>query len=209
MCTSIFYSVRVRAPGPSNRETSALRDMYARGSARVGAGTRRRGFTGPRRGIIAAVALGGAVGACLRYEVALSLPSGAGAFPLSTFVINVSGSFVLGVLLTVLAGRWRPSDYVRSLVGSGLIGAYTTWSTFMVEVDQLIQHGHDVTGAAYLVASLSGGLVAVWAGVLTGRARPIGYIRSRYGSALWVGSRRGDSRSRDSQALNAGGRGEH
>jgi len=122
--------------------------------------------------MVAAVGAGGVIGACLRYEVAKALPSGPAAFPVSTFLINVTGSFVLGALLTVLLERWRPSEYVRPLLASGLIGAYTTWSTFMVEADQLFQRGHLPMGVAYLVASICGGLLAGWMGVLAGRLEP-------------------------------------
>lgn len=123
----------------------------------------------PRPGILAAVAIGGVIGACLRYEVANALPTGPAAFPFSTLLINLTGSFVLGGLLTVLLERRRPSEYTRPLIASGLIGAYTTWSTFVVESDQLFQRGHLPTGFAYLVASVCGGLLAGWAGVLAGR----------------------------------------
>ncbi len=129
-------------------------------------------FAWPRPGIVAAVGAGGVVGACLRYEVAQALPTGPAAFPGSTLLINVTGSFVLGALLTVLLERWRPSEYVRPLIASGLIGAYTTWSTFVVEADQLFQHGHLSVGLAYLAASLCGGLLAAWVGVLAGRLEP-------------------------------------
>ena len=142
-----------------------------RGEARHRETSRRRGFAWPRPEILVAVAAGGAIGAGLRYEVALTLPTRPGTFPVSTFVINISGSFALGVLLCFLAERWRPSKYPRPLVGSGVIGAYTTWSTFMVEADQLFQHGHALTGAAYLAGSLFAGLAAVWAGVATARIR--------------------------------------
>ena len=141
------------------------------GGARNREMSRRKGFSWPRTRILLAVGAGGAIGAGLRYEVALALPTRPGTFPLSTFVINISGSFALGVLLCFLAECWRPSEYPRPLVGSGVIGAYTTWSTFMVEADQLFQHGHALTGIAYLTGSLFSGLAAVWAGVAIARIR--------------------------------------
>ncbi len=148
-----------------------LRTAMTSGGARNRETPRRQGFAWPRPGILLAVGAGGAIGAGLRYEVALALPTRPGTFPMSTFVINISGSFALGVLLCFLEERWRPSEYPRPLVGSGVIGAYTTWSTFMVEADQLFQHGHAVTGVAYLTGSLFSGLAAVWAGVVVARIR--------------------------------------
>jgi protein CrcB len=103
-----------------------------------------------RPGILLAVAAGGLVGTIARYELALEIPARRGAFPMSTFVINVTGSFVLGILLTLLVERWRPHEYIRPLLATGLIGAYTTWSTFVVDADDLIKAGHAGTagGAA-------------------------------------------------------------
>lgn len=123
--------------------------------------------------ILAAVGGGGALGACARYELALALPARHGAFPVSTFVINVSGSFVLGVLLTFMVERWPPREYVRPFVATGVIGAYTTWSTFMVDTDNLVNAGHPLTAAGYVLATLAGGLLAVSIGIISARRWPV------------------------------------
>lgn len=126
-----------------------------------------------RPGIMVAIGIGGILGACSRYEVALAITSRPGTFPLSTFVINVSGSFVLGALLAVIIERWRPSEYVRPFAATGFLGAYTTWSTFMVDTDNLVRAGHVGVAATYVAASLAAGLTAVYAGMSIVRAWPL------------------------------------
>ncbi len=86
-------------------------------------------------------------------------------FPWSTFLINVSGSALLGFLLVLLIEQFPRGRLVRPLVGSGVIGAYTTFSTF--EVDTLLLfRGHQFgLGIIYLVSSLLAGLAAVWLGM--------------------------------------------
>lgn len=125
--------------------------------------------TWQRPGLLAAVATGGVLGACGRYEVGLALPTRHGSFPVATFIVNISGSFVLGVLLTLMIERWRPNEYVRPFVATGIIGAYTTWSTFVAEADTLVKNGHIAMAVGYVAASLSAGLLALYAGILLGR----------------------------------------
>jgi CrcB protein len=120
--------------------------------------------------VYAAVALGGAIGAPLRYEIGLALPAGGGAFPVATFLINISGSFVLGVLVTLIAERWPPTTYVRPFAATGVLGAYTTWSTFMVDTNDLAKAGHVAMAAGYVGATLAAGLVAAYAGIRLVRA---------------------------------------
>lgn len=115
--------------------------------------------------IVVAVAAGGAIGAPLREEMSRLVTGPAGGFPLSTWLINVSGSFVLGLLLTLIVERWPPTEYARPFVATGIIGAYTTWSTFMVDTDVLVKDGHPALAGVYVLASLAGGLAAVYAGV--------------------------------------------
>lgn len=125
-----------------------------------------------RPGIMVAIGIGGILGACSRYEVALAITSRPGTFPLSTFVINVSGSFVLGALLAVIIERWRPSEYVRPFAATGFLGAYTTWSTFMVDTDNLLKAGHVSVATEYVAASLAAGLAAVYFGMMLVRTWP-------------------------------------
>lgn len=127
--------------------------------------------------VLAAIAVGGALGASARYGVAQLVHTAPDTFPWSTFWINVTGSFALGLILAVLLKRYPPTRFLRPFVATGFIGAYTTYSTFAVETDLLIKDGHAAIGFAYVGASLLFGLLAAWAGitaagVLPRRSRP-------------------------------------
>ncbi len=121
---------------------------------------------------LAAVAVGGAAGALARYELASAIPVGGDGFPWSTLTINLSGAALLGFLLTLLLERRPPTRYLRPLLGTGFTGAYTTWSTFMVDADQLISHHHVALAVLYVLVSLVGGLAAVTLSVAGTRRLP-------------------------------------
>lgn len=116
-----------------------------------------------------AVGIGGFLGAIARYMLGVYIGSRYGVrFPLGTFVINVSGSFLVGLSLTLLA-RTTASAYWRYLIPIGFIGAYTTFSTFEYETLRAIQDGQVMTGVLNVALSLVLGFVAVWAGAAIGR----------------------------------------
>ncbi len=94
------------------------------------------------------------------------------SFPWATFTVNVSGAFLLGLVLTLIIERWPPSRYVRPFVAIGFLGAYTTFSTFTVEADLLVKNGAVAVAGLYVVGSLLAGFVAVYLGIVTGRLRP-------------------------------------
>jgi CrcB protein len=138
-----------------------------------------RGGTGAPPDILATIAIGGALGAIARYEVAELLPVAPGAFPWATFWTNVSGSFALGFLLILCIELLPRNRYLRPFLATGFLGAYTTFSTFSVEVDLLVKDGHAATGVAYALGSLSTGFAAVWAGMLLARKVPVKVARPR------------------------------
>ena len=80
-------------------------------------------------GVLLAVAAGGALGSPARYALEEAFPAPAGAFPAATFAINVSGAFALGLFVIAVIERFPPSRYLRPFVATGLLGAYTTFST--------------------------------------------------------------------------------
>jgi CrcB protein len=127
-----------------------------------------------RPAVLVAIAAGGALGSPARYAVSRIVPTATNGFPWSTFVINVSGSLVLGALLILVIERWPPTRYVRPFAAIGFLGAYTTFSTFMVEADVLTKDGHGDGAALYVAASLVTGLVAVYAGIVVARWWPTG-----------------------------------
>jgi fluoride exporter len=127
-----------------------------------------------RPGVLAAIAAGGALGAPARFEVTRLVHVPSGGFPWGTFLVNISGSLVLGFVLVVIVEHLPPSQFLRPFVAVGFLGTYTTYSTFMVEADLLVKDGHAATAVAYLVLSALAGFAAVWVGILGGRSRRVG-----------------------------------
>lgn len=118
---------------------------------------------------LALVAVGGALGAVLRYSVGRAMgPNADATIPWHTLLVNLTGAFALGLLLVVAAragwpGWWRP------LVGVGLIGGYTTFSTLSLEVVELALHGSGAAAAAYAAGSLALGVAGAATGIALGR----------------------------------------
>jgi CrcB protein len=123
--------------------------------------------------VLAAIALGGALGAPARYGLAQLVHVTPGTFPWATFATNVTGSLALGLVLALVLERFPPTRYLRPFVATGFLGAYTTYSTFAVETDLLIKDGHATVALAYAAASLISGIVAVWAGIWAARFLPL------------------------------------
>lgn len=118
-----------------------------------------------------AVAIGGASGALARWGVGLMIASSPTGFPLATFIVNISGAFGLGVAGVILWERLPPRRYLRSLIGIGFFGAYTTFSTMAVEGVRLIIAGRTNTAALYWLLTLLAGQMAGVYGMWMGRLR--------------------------------------
>lgn len=119
---------------------------------------------------VAMVGLGGFVGGVVRYAVGEAWPTGAGQFPWATFTVNTAGTFVLALLLVLVLEVLPPTTYLRPAIGTGFCGALTTFSSVVVQVDELAAHGHAGTAVGYVIASLTAGLAAASFGVVAGRA---------------------------------------
>jgi len=116
------------------------------------------------------IALGGALGAVARYWVGAVIGQRLGTrFPYGTFFINVSGCFIIGVLITVLDERTSLPPAWRFLLPVGFVGAYTTFSTFELETFQKVAQGHPAIALLNVAASVVIGYIAVYLGVLSGR----------------------------------------
>ncbi|MEV0355736.1 CrcB family protein [Nocardia sp. NPDC050697] len=117
------------------------------------------------------VGAGGLAGAALRHRLGVWFPHRAGGWPGATFVVNVTGAFLLGLLLEALVRMgpdtgWR--QRVRLTIGTGFLGAFTTYSALAVDTDLLLRAGHPGIAAAYALGTVLAGGVATTAGIALG-----------------------------------------
>jgi len=115
--------------------------------------------------ILGAISAGGVLGAWARYGIAVAMPHQAGQFPLATFLTNVAGCFAIGVLMVVITEVWTAHRLLRPFLGTGVLGGFTTFSTYTVDIQRLVAAGEPRTGLIYLVATLSAALTAVYLGI--------------------------------------------
>ena len=110
---------------------------------------------------IAAIAVGGALGAVARTALADAVPHAADAWPWATFVVNLAGAFLLGYAVVRLQERLPLSAYRRPFLGTGLCGALTTFSTMQIELIQMIDAHAYLLAAAYALVSVAAGFACV------------------------------------------------
>ena len=123
--------------------------------------------------VLAVIAAGGVVGSLARWGIASALPHHGTAYPWATFLENVTGCLLLGVLMWFVVEVWIVGRYVRPFLGVGVLGGFTTFSTFSVETTGLLRDGAVGMAALYVVGSLLAGLLAVRLGrVLAAAAVP-------------------------------------
>jgi len=116
--------------------------------------------------LILAIALGGAFGAVGRHYVSAGLVSLFGhGFPWGTLTVNVAGSFIMGALIEIMALAWSPSLEMRALLTVGMLGAFTTFSTFSLDVVTLYERGATLVVAVYVAASVALSILALFAGL--------------------------------------------
>lgn len=130
---------------------------------------------GPRRHraddatVLSVIAAGGALGAAGRYLLGQAWPSQPGAFPLTTLTINVVGCALIGVLMVLVSDVWTGQRLLRPFLGTGLLGGFTTFSTYAVDIEELTTSGHLASGLLYLAVTLVAALLAVWGGAAATR----------------------------------------
>lgn len=128
---------------------------------------------------LAVVAVGGIAGAECRYGLQHVFPHSTGTFAWATLAINIAGCLLLGALMVVVTEIWPHRPLLRPLLGTGVLGGFTTFSSYTVDVQQAVAAGHLATAAAYLAGTLLAGLLAVAAGcaITTTLVRTIGAQR--------------------------------
>jgi CrcB protein len=136
-----------------------------------------------RHGVLAAVAIGGAIGAGARYGAGLLWPTPAGSFPWTTLGVNVSGCLLIGIFLVAVTEVWTAPPWARPFFATGVLGGYTTFSTYSVDIERLVFAGRADLALGYLAATALAALAAVTAGagatrrLLAGRAGRAGRVR--------------------------------
>lgn len=117
------------------------------------------------------VALGSAVGGVARFALASLVQQRVGPnFPFGTLVVNISGSFVLGLVLRYALGTQAITPEVRALITTGFCGGYTTFSTFTYDTMLLLEDGQTSRAGLYVLLSVALSLAGAWLGILGGRA---------------------------------------
>jgi fluoride exporter len=125
---------------------------------------RRSRLRGPAP-VVSVVALGGAIGAAVRYGASLLWPTAPAAFPWTTLMVNVTGCAVIGVFMVVITEQWTAHPLVRPFFGTGVLGGFTTFSTYATDVRRLVEDGRARTGLTYLGLTPLAALAAVWSAV--------------------------------------------
>jgi fluoride exporter len=149
-------------------------------TARVAPGspfaTIRSARSRPQWSVLAAISVGGAVGAVARFAISNAWPIVPNGFPWATFAINVTGCLLIGVLMVAIAEIWPRRRLLRPFLGTGVLGGYTSFSTYVVDAQHLLDQHAAPTALAYLLATLVCALVAVYIG--TGLTRiAVAYTR--------------------------------
>jgi CrcB protein len=119
----------------------------------------------PKGAVLGVISAGGVIGALARHQVGLTWPVPPAGFPWSTLAVNLSGCLLLGVLLTLLAERPRASPLLRPFLGTGILGGYTTFSAYTVDLHRLFAGSHPGIASAYLGGTLAGAVAATAAGI--------------------------------------------
>lgn len=119
---------------------------------------------------ITAIAIGGATGAVLRFWVSTGVYSLLGrGFPYGTFTVNVVGSLLMGLLFVILQDRLSVSVEWRAFLLIGVLGSFTTFSTFSIETFNLFEDGENIKAVMNMLLSVLTCVAATWIGVMAGR----------------------------------------
>ncbi len=119
--------------------------------------------------VLAAISVGGVAGALARYGLDAAFPHRPDGFAWATFGINVSGCLLIGALMVLITAGWPARPLLRPLLGTGLLGGYTTFSTYIIDIQHLLAAGAARTALAYLAGTLLAALAAVYAGITVAR----------------------------------------
>lgn len=114
--------------------------------------------------VLASISAGGVCGAWARHGLTLAWPHPAAGFPWATFVVNVSGCLLIGVLMVVVTEVLPGRRLLRPFLGVGVLGGYTTFSSYVLDAHRAAAAGVPLLGLLYLAVTVAGALLAVWSG---------------------------------------------
>jgi CrcB protein len=121
--------------------------------------------------LIVAIAAGGAMGAVSRHYVGVFALKWLGAgFPFGTLTVNIVGSFLMGMLITLMALKWNVGNELRAFLTVGLLGGFTTFSAFSLDFATLVERGESLIAAGYVAASVVLALAGIFVGMHLVRA---------------------------------------
>lgn len=118
--------------------------------------------------VLLVISLGGVLGSLARWGTSVAWPSEPGGVPWATLQVNVLGAGLIGLLMVLVRARGPEGRYLRPFLGVGVLGGYTTFSTYALDVHQLLVDQRAALAASYLVLTVVLGLLAVWCGVGVG-----------------------------------------
>jgi len=127
--------------------------------------------------ILIAISIGGVAGASARYGAGLIWPTASGHFPWTTFWVNVIGCALMGVLMVLVTERFSAHPLVRPLLGTGVLGGFTTFSTYTVDTQRLLVPATSGTALLYMILTLLSAVAAIW--VSTTATRLVALPRGR------------------------------
>ncbi len=119
--------------------------------------------------VLAAVAVGGALGSAARYGVGVTWPASPTGFDWPTFTVNTVGCGLIGVLMVLVTEARVGHPLLRPFLGTGVLGGFTTFSTYAVGVLALLETGQPTLAAGYLIGTVLGALAATWLGMAAAR----------------------------------------
>ncbi|MEU7057440.1 fluoride efflux transporter CrcB [Streptomyces sp. NPDC046197] len=119
--------------------------------------------------VLTVVAAGGVIGACARYAATLLWPTGKAAFPWTILSVNAVGCLVIGAFMVAITEGWTANPLLRPFFGTGVLGGFTTFSTYCADIERLVREGRAGVALVYLVATVVVAMVAVKIGVVGAR----------------------------------------
>lgn len=129
----------------------------------------RAEFPRAPRSVLAAISIGGAIGSLARWGIGIALPAAPDGFPWATFTINVTGCLLIGVLMALITDLRTKQKLIRPFLGVGILGGYTTFSTYIVDVQRLINNAAAGIALSYLAATIIAALCATTTGITVTR----------------------------------------